>query len=88
MLLENWRPTPPVAQFVAMSRTLITLAVVLTAIIGVFGGGGMSHTIIWHSRLIEFEFVYRYYGSIVILMLIPDTLLGVFQHHFIKRSLI
>ena len=79
VLLEYWNPSLVVVRLIAGARTLATAAVVFTAGIGLFGGGGLGLIAVQSMRLLDYDTAVDACLIVISLMLALDLLLGALQ---------
>jgi hypothetical protein len=85
-LLEHWYPSPLVARFIAMVRTLAVASMAVAAVGPlVVGSGGAGVLIFEGMRLLDYAQMLRGFAIVVLLALVVDVLLGVLQWLFYRR---
>jgi ABC-type proline/glycine betaine transport system permease subunit len=79
VLLEYWHPSTLVVRLIAGARTLATASVVVTAAVGIFGGGGLGQIILQYMQLLRWNQAFTGWLILVVLALLPDVLFGILQ---------
>jgi hypothetical protein len=67
-------------------RTLTSLSVFFTTLVGHFGLGGVTQVALVHVNLLEFDLAFQYFLGIILLLLILDIVGGIVEFAIFKRE--